>query len=219
MVRVSAIKRLMGIVFASAMLAGATPAAAEEASATDSELNEEKFSELFDRWQAEEEGRNAVAGDFGAEISVPSTMPLENMRMTSSYGMRDHPIFKRRRNHNGVDLAAPTGTPIRATGDGIVEKAQRWGGYGLYVQLDHGGKLETRYAHMSRMAVSAGERVTKGQIIGYVGSTGNSTGPHLHYEVRIAGAPVDPSPYMTGAMDEETFAARYGHLTGQGGPE
>jgi murein DD-endopeptidase MepM/ murein hydrolase activator NlpD len=219
MVRVSAIKRLTGIVFASAMLAGATPAAAEEANGTASELSEEKFSELFNRWEADEEGRNAAAGDIGPEVSIPSTMPLENMRLTSSYGMRDHPIFKRRRSHNGVDLAAPTGTPIRATGDGTVEMAQRYGGYGLYVQLDHGGKLETRYAHMSRMAVSAGERVEKGQIIGYVGSTGNSTGPHLHYEVRIAGAPVDPSPYMTGAMDEETFAARYGHLTGQGGPE
>ncbi len=219
MVGVSAIKRFTGIVFASAMLAAATPAAAAETSETDSELNEERFSELFDRWQAEEEGLTAIAGEIAALVSVPSTMPLENMRLTSSYGMRDHPIFNRRRSHNGVDLAAPTGTPIRATADGTVEMAQRNGGYGLYVQLDHGSKLETRYAHMSRMAVSAGERVVKGQIIGYVGSTGNSTGPHLHYEVRIAGAPVDPSPYMTGAMDQETFAARYGHLTGQGGPE
>lgn len=219
MVRVSAIKRITGIVFASAMLAAATPATAEEASETGTELNEERFSQLFDRWQAEEDGRDVVGGDIGAEVSIPSSMPLENMRLTSSYGMRDHPIFKRRRSHNGVDLAAPTGTPIRATGDGIVEMAKRYGGYGLYVQLDHGGKLETRYAHMSRMAVSAGERVVKGQIIGYVGSTGNSTGPHLHYEVRIAGAPVDPSPYMAGAMDQETFASRYGHLTGQGGPE
>lgn len=219
MVAVSAIKRITGIVFASAMLAAATPAAAEEASETGTELNEERFSQLFDRWQAEEDGRDVAAGDIGPEVSIPSTMPLENMRLTSSYGMRDHPIFKRRRSHNGVDLAAPTGTPIRATGDGTVEMAKRYGGYGLYVQLDHGGQLETRYAHMSRMAVSAGERVVKGQIIGYVGSTGNSTGPHLHYEVRIAGAAVDPSPYMAGAMDEETFASRYGHLTGQGGPE
>ena len=219
MVGVSALKRFTGAVFAGAMLLAATPAAANNSSATDSELSEDRFADLFDRWQANDEGRNTAAGDFGAEVSIPSTAPLASMRMTSSYGMRDHPIFKRRRNHNGVDLAAPTGTPIRATADGTVEMAQRYGGYGLYVQLDHGGELETRYAHMSRMSVSAGERVEKGQIIGYVGSTGNSTGPHLHYEVRIAGAPVDPSPYMTGAMDEETFAARYGHLTGQGGPE
>ncbi|MXP10675.1 M23 family metallopeptidase [Pseudoblastomonas halimionae] len=219
MVGVSTFKRAIGAAFASAMLLAATPASAADAEASESELNEERFSDLFDRWEAADEGRNVDAGDIGAEVSIPSSMPLSSARLTSSYGMRNHPIFKKRRAHTGIDLAAPTGTPIYATADGIVESASRRGGYGLMVQLDHGGDLETRYAHMSRMSVAAGERVTKGQLIGYVGSTGNSTGPHLHYEVRVANAPVDPTPYMTGAIDQETFAARYGDLTGQGGPE
>jgi murein DD-endopeptidase MepM/ murein hydrolase activator NlpD len=98
--------------------------------------------------------------------------------------------------HKGVDLPAPVGTPIHATADGIVSRADWFSSYGLYVSLEHGGNIETRYGHMSRLNVAAGQEVHKGDIIGYVGTTGRSTGPHLHYEVRVAGEAVNPLPYM-----------------------
>jgi murein DD-endopeptidase MepM/ murein hydrolase activator NlpD len=115
-------------------------------------------------------------------------------RLSSRFGMRVHPIFKSRRMHAGIDLAAPKGTPIYASGDGIVEKAQRVSGYGLYVELQHVNNYETGYGHMSRIAegIKPGVRVRQGQIIGYVGSTGNSTGNHLHFEIKINGRVVDP---------------------------
>jgi murein DD-endopeptidase MepM/ murein hydrolase activator NlpD len=115
-------------------------------------------------------------------------------RLTSRFGMRKHPIFKRSRMHAGIDLAAPKGTPIYASGDGVVEKASRVSGYGLYVELQHVNNFETGYGHMSRIAegMKPGVRVRQGQIIGYVGSTGNSTGNHLHFEIKINGRPVDP---------------------------
>lgn len=98
--------------------------------------------------------------------------------------------------HAGVDLAAPVGTPVHATADGVVGKAEWFGGYGLFVALEHGASLETRYGHMSRLNVAAGQQVHKGDIVGYVGTTGRSTGPHLHYEVRVDGAAVNPLAYM-----------------------
>lgn len=114
--------------------------------------------------------------------------------LRSRFGMRVHPIFKSRRMHTGIDLAAPTGTPIYASGDGIVEKAGWVSGYGKKVELRHVNGFETGYGHMSRIAegMSPGERVRQGQIIGYVGSTGNSTGPHLHFEIKVNGRVVDP---------------------------
>lgn len=114
--------------------------------------------------------------------------------LRSRFGMRIHPIFKSRRMHTGVDLAAPAGTPIYASGDGIVEMAQWNSGYGRYVQLKHVNGFETAYAHMSRIAegIKPGLRVRQGQIIGYVGSTGNSTGNHLHFEIKVNGRVVDP---------------------------
>lgn len=118
--------------------------------------------------------------------------PLENMRLTSRFGSRRHPIDGTTRLHGGVDYGAAHGSQIMATGDAVVTYAGSAGGYGLLVRLDHGSGLETRYAHMSRIAVSAGDRVTAGQVIGYVGSTGRSTGAHLHYETRVDGRAVDP---------------------------
>ncbi|HHY49438.1 MAG TPA: M23 family metallopeptidase [Alphaproteobacteria bacterium] len=115
-------------------------------------------------------------------------------RLASRFGMRVHPIFRSRRMHTGVDLAAPTGTPIYAAGDGIVEKAQWVSGYGKYIEIRHVNGFETGYGHQSRFAegIKPGVRVRQGQIIGYVGSTGNSTGPHLHFEIKVNGRVVDP---------------------------
>jgi murein DD-endopeptidase MepM/ murein hydrolase activator NlpD len=114
-------------------------------------------------------------------------------RVSSRYGMRRHPILGYRRMHSGLDFKAGQGTPIYAVTDGTVEFAGRNGGHGNHVRLDHGSGLDTGYSHMSRIAVSRGQRVRRGQVIGYVGSTGLSTGPHLHYEMYRGGRPVDPS--------------------------
>ena len=115
-------------------------------------------------------------------------------RVSSTFGRRMHPIHQRWKMHNGIDFAAPTGTPIRATGDGIVEFIGTQGGYGKTIILRHPNNITTLFAHQSRFAkgLKRGDRVLQGEIIGYVGSTGWSTGPHLHYEFRVGNKPVDP---------------------------
>lgn len=120
--------------------------------------------------------------------------PLEFSRITSGFGRRLHPIHKSWRSHNGVDFAAPTGTPIKATSDGVVTFVGKQGGYGNIVILRHRGKLTTAYAHLNGFArsIKKGMSVDQGEIIGYVGSTGWATGPHLHYEVRVDNVAHDP---------------------------
>lgn len=120
--------------------------------------------------------------------------PVDGARMSSGFGMRRHPIQGYNKMHKGVDFAAPTGTPIYAAGDGVIDKSGRVNGYGNYVRLRHNSQLKTAYAHMSRIAkgMTPGARVRQGDIIGYVGSTGNSTGPHLHYEVLVNNVQVNP---------------------------
>ncbi len=115
-----------------------------------------------------------------------------NGAVTSGFGYRRHPILGFRRMHSGIDFRARSGTPIYATADGVVNYAGRKGGYGNFVRIAHGGNLASGYGHMSRIAVSGGTRVRRGQVIGYVGSTGLSTGPHLHYELYRGGRAVDP---------------------------
>ena len=163
------------------------------------------FRQLFASWEALEES-GPDANTVGPVISVPSRMPLDGARLTSDFGMRTHPVLGGRRKHKGIDLAAPTGTPVYATADGIVDRAEWFSSYGLYVEIGHGAELETRYAHMSRLAVAEGQWVSKGDVIGYVGSTGRSTGPHLHYEVRIAGIAVNPIPYMVESPVQQRLA-------------
>ena len=113
-------------------------------------------------------------------------------RITSNYGLRMHPILGYSRMHRGLDFRAAHGTPIVAAADGRVSRAGWAGGYGRQVRLSHANGLATSYSHMSRIAVSAGARVRRGQVIGYVGSTGLSTGPHLHYEMYRNGQTINP---------------------------
>ena len=120
--------------------------------------------------------------------------PIDGARLSSKFGMRKHPILGYNKMHKGVDFAAPTGTPIYAAGDGVIEMAGWNNGYGKYVRIKHNGTYKTAYAHMSKIAkgVGKGTRVKQGEIIGYVGTTGQSTGPHLHYEVHLDGKQVNP---------------------------
>jgi hypothetical protein len=119
--------------------------------------------------------------------------PVSGGRISSSYGARMHPILGYLRMHAGVDIAAPYGTPIRAVADGTVSYAGWHGGHGNYVKLEHSGALGTGYGHMSKIAVRVGQKIARGQVIGYVGSTGLSTGPHLHYELFKNGASINPN--------------------------
>lgn len=169
------------------------------------ESSDRQFQQLFASWDRAAERTAATTG-----VAVPSRTPLDDFRMSSNYGMRTHPVLGGLRGHKGVDMAAPTGTPVYATADGMVSKAEWFSSYGNYIAIAHGAELETRFAHLSRMSVSAGQRVRKGDLIGYVGSTGRSTGPHLHYEVRVAGLAVDPTPYMTETGGQRAFAAALG---------
>ena len=118
--------------------------------------------------------------------------------VTSPFGQRVHPILGGLRMHNGIDLGSTYGQSIHAAGNGLVIFAEPWGGYGRTVVIDHGGGLSSLYAHQSSIAVSVGREVQAGDVIGYIGCTGYCTGPHLHFEVREVGVPVDPMHYLTG---------------------
>lgn len=131
---------------------------------------------------------------------IPAIQPLDSKTskgIVAGFGWRIHPIYQTKEFHTGVDIAAPEGTPIYATGDGIVEKADNLAeGYGNHVIINHGFGYETLYAHMSRIAVSVGQQVKRGQVIGYVGCTGLCTGDHVHYEVIKNGEKVNPIDYF-----------------------
>jgi murein DD-endopeptidase MepM/ murein hydrolase activator NlpD len=120
--------------------------------------------------------------------------PIEFSRISSGFSMRYHPILKQWREHKGVDYAAPTGTKIKAVADAVVDFVGQQNGYGNFVVLKHSGKYSTAYGHMSAFAkgLHKGEKISQGEVIGYVGSTGWATGPHLHFEFRIAGVAVNP---------------------------
>ncbi len=127
---------------------------------------------------------------------LPNRSPISAGYNSSSYGWRIDPFNGNKAFHEGLDFTANTGTAIRAAADGIVSEAARTHDYGNLVKIQHGSGLETRYAHASKLLVKAGERVTKGQVVAEVGSTGRSTGPHLHYEIRLNGESLDPRKYL-----------------------
>lgn len=222
--------RGMALVLAAAVMSAALPAAqAADAGDIGIDAPEQEFAtaeaanaaairadyearSIFRAWRQLDTGMAATSA-----IAVPSRKPIDAMKLSSAYGMRVHPVTGRLARHNGIDIPAPHGTPIYATADGIVGRAQRLGGYGLYVELEHGNNIQTRYGHMSSFIVTSGQRVKKGDIIGYVGSTGRSTGNHLHYEVRISGTPVNPLPFVESG--ELALAALAEADMGMGGPE
>lgn len=139
---------------------------------------------------------------------LPAIQPVANkdlQRLASGFGMRMHPILKIGKMHNGLDFSAHVGTPIYATGDGKVSMAERQGGYGNVVKINHGYGYETLYAHMSKFKVRNGQSVKRGDVIGYVGNTGLSTGPHLHYEIHKDGKEIDPVSYFYQDISPDEF--------------
>ena len=174
---------------------------------------DEQFKALFSRWQSMDGTTGSATKSI---VSIPSLMPVDGVHLSSDYGMRIHPVLGGRRQHKGIDLAGAVGTPVHAAADGTVSRADWFSSYGLFVSLEHGGTLQTRYGHMSRLNVAAGQHVHKGDVIGYIGTTGRSTGPHLHYEVRIAGAAVNPVPYIQAGAYQLALASADTSL-GQGG--
>ncbi|MDQ7917545.1 M23 family metallopeptidase [Mesonia sp. MT50] len=140
--------------------------------------------------------------------AIPAIQPVKNenlTRMASGYGMRMHPILKYRKKHNGMDFTAKTGTKVYATGDAVVKKASRTTGYGNLVVLDHGFGYETYYAHLSKYKVRKGQKVSRGEVIAEVGSTGLSTAPHLHYEVHKNGNVINPINFYHGDLTAEEY--------------
>lgn len=147
--------------------------------------------------QYEEKLAKLAAQGKNPPSSATWITPVSGYTITSPFGMRVHPVYKYQLMHNGIDLACPTGTPIYATRAGTVTRAAyQAGGAGYYVSLDHGDGFGSIYMHMTNYVVSAGQKVTAGQLIGYVGSTGVSTGPHLHFGVSYAGSYVNPMAYI-----------------------
>ena len=150
-----------------------------------------------------------TAGDLASHIPAicPVNTDPSTYRMSSPFGFRIHPVLGYRKRHTGMDFACPPGNPIYATGDGVVVKVSRErGGYGTHVEVDHGFGYKTRYAHMSRIDVTLGQRVTRGDCLGLSGRTGLVSGPHLHYEVMYRKEYVNPALYMDLTISAEDYA-------------
>jgi murein DD-endopeptidase MepM/ murein hydrolase activator NlpD len=141
-------------------------------------------------------------------LSIPAIQPISNKHLkalASGYGMRIHPIYKVRKFHTGLDFSAVRGTPVYATGDGIARIPNNNDGYGNLIEITHGFGYLTRYAHLSRMKIRNGQRVKRGEVIGYVGSTGTATSPHLHYEVHKNGQIVNPIYYFFNDLSPKDY--------------
>ena len=182
---------LAGVAHADSSTGAPATAAVVETRAAQT-VNDQQVRTLFQTWK-----RLDTPGTVG--IAIPSVQPVDKLNFTSNFGIRSDPFQGTARMHAGVDIPGTRGTPIYATADGTIAHAERMGGYGNMVEIDHGKGIATRYGHMSKLLVEPGTRVSRGQLIGLMGSTGRSTGNHLHYEVRIDGHAVNPVPFLTTA--------------------
>lgn len=148
-----------------------------------------QFRELFNSWKRLDQLQGGI-------VAIPSAQPVQSMAFTSNFGVRVDPFRGGRAMHAGVDIPGPYATPIYATADAVVGRTGWIGGYGNLVELEHGRGIQTRYGHLSSILVGPGKRIKRGELIGLMGSTGRSTGNHLHYEVRIDGHAVNPTPFL-----------------------
>lgn len=166
--------------------------APDSAEATADLRADAQFRTLFQSWKKLDSLQQGA-------IAIPSVQPVTKLNFTSNFGIRSDPFRGTAAMHAGVDIPGPVGTPIYATADGIIAHAGLQGGYGNMVEINHGKGIATRYGHLSKILVADNSRVVRGQLIALMGSTGRSTGPHLHYEVRIDGHAVNPVPFLTTA--------------------
>lgn len=171
---------------------GGTLIPADSAEAAADLKADRQFRSLFNTWKKLDTPPQGM-------ISIPSVQPVDKLAFTSNFGIRTDPFRGTAAMHAGVDIPGPVGTPVYATADGVVDRAERAGGYGNLVEIDHGKGIATRYGHLSKILVDPGTHIHRGQLIALMGSTGRSTGPHLHYEVRIDGHAVNPAPFLTNA--------------------
>ena len=150
-----------------------------------------------------------LAEEAAREAAYPSRSPLKGeLEVSSEYGLRPNPFgWGSYEMHEGIDFKGPYGEPVFSTAEGVVKKAEYAGGYGYHVIINHGYGYETLYAHLSEIKAEAGDRIDQGELIGYVGSTGRSSGPHLHYGILRRGIPVNPAPYL-GLKETQKFKAR-----------
>ncbi|KQX17800.1 peptidase M23 [Sphingomonas sp. Root50] len=202
--------------FAAALLltASTAPALAQDGNLNTNAQAAAKFQAIFLSWKKLDTVNVAATG----AISIPSILPIAKFTFSSAFGVRSDPFAGSAAMHAGIDLASPSGTPIYATADGMVDRAEWSGGYGNMVEIEHGKGISTRYGHMSRIAAHPGQRIKRGDLIGYVGSTGRSTGNHLHYEVRIDGRAVNPMPFLQSANYIMAVNEQNSDIA-QGGPE
>jgi hypothetical protein len=165
--------------------------------------------QLYVQSKSFDEVWNLVKNKANMLASIPAIQPVANKdltRVASGYGMRMHPIYKTEKMHTGMDFTSPVGTEVYATGNGVVNKVEMNGrGYGNNVIIDHGFGYETLYGHLSKIKVKSGQKVSRGDLIGYVGNTGTSSGPHLHYEVRKGNNPVNPVSYYYNDLSPEEY--------------
>ncbi len=189
---------------------------------SDSEFTDSEYTQSFD--QLSTLRTSALSGQvtrtFEPGVSqwamianAPSLWPVTGT-ITSSFGEREDPFNGEGAFHSGIDIATAYGDPVRATADGVILKAAFGNGYGREVLIDHGNGIQTLYGHLSGFAVTSGERVTRGQVIGYVGTSGRSTGPHLHYEVRIRNTPVNPHKYLRETIQQLAAAGEVSRASG-----
>ncbi len=182
-------------------------------------VSDPDFRAIHDSW-----GKASGLASSKTEIAIPSINPVALMNLSSGFGNRAAPLRGASRNHKGIDIPGPVGTPIYATANGTIGRAQWVSGYGKYIEINHGNETQTRYGHMSALNVTSGQKVRQGDIIGYMGSTGRSTGSHLHYEVRINGQAVNPMAFLAPAksgrpVDAKVLIAAKPHAnTAMGGP-
>ena len=163
-----------------------------EASKVSTPAGDPVFRSIFNSWKRLDQIKQGV-------IAIPSAKPVDEFKFSSGYGVRADPFRHYAAMHAGIDLAGPMGTPIYATADGVVSFAGWYHGYGNLIEVAHGKAIETRYGHLSKLYVKPNTQVKRGQLIGLMGSTGRSTGSHLHYEVRIDGRAVNPVPFIQSA--------------------
>lgn len=217
----SQVSALYGLTHSKVTGAKAVSSSPAMPSTPDEDLDEQSYHQSLDQfyalratalsghiWHSPGLRLDGLSGSFGwlGTADAPSLWPVEG-RVTSSFGEREDPFNGEGAFHTGIDISAPYGEAIRAAGDGFVTAAGRANGYGREVIIDHGHGISTLYGHMSGFAVTAGDQVKRGQIIGYVGSSGRSTGAHVHYEVRIQNTPVNPHKYLRTTMEQFSTAS------------